>query len=62
MPAFCEEKAYDPVNDLLNEHPNVPTVKQGKPGSGMLTQDMVKQIVAYERQLATQHGDTGPVK
>lgn len=62
MPAFCEQKAYDPVNDVLNQHPNVPTVKQGGPGDGMLTQDMVKQIVAYERQLATTHGDTAPVK
>jgi cytochrome c553 len=51
MPAFCQKPAYNPDTDPAASQPNVPKTDQGDPGSGMMTRDQVRQIVAYERGL-----------
>jgi len=51
MPGFCETKAYNPDTDDLASQPNIQKQDQGTPGSGMMTQDQVAAIVAYERGL-----------
>lgn len=51
MPGFCETPAYNPDTDDLASQPNIPKQEEGSPGSGMMTQDQVQEIVEYERGL-----------
>ncbi|MBS1847512.1 MAG: c-type cytochrome [Actinobacteria bacterium] len=51
MPAFCQTKAYNPNTDELASQLNVPSQDQGAPGSGMMTQADVAEIVRYVRGL-----------
>lgn len=51
MPAFCQTKSYNPNTDVLASQPNVPSAEEGAPGSGMMTQAQVAEIVRYVRGL-----------
>lgn len=51
MPSFCQTKPYNPGTDPLVSLPNLPTLEQGAPGSGMMTEAQVTQIVEFVRGL-----------
>jgi hypothetical protein len=51
MPGFCETPAYNPDTDDLASQPNIQKQDLGSPGSGMMTEAQVAEIVQYERSL-----------
>lgn len=51
MPAFCATKGYNPNTDLGASLPDVAKQEPGDPGSGMMTEKQVSQIVRFVRGL-----------